>query len=147
MMIEMVTHFRSSIAPASLDDYIWVRSKLQSHDLGGISKTTADVLVEVALNGDKPTGGVVYCERLGWIHIESLWVEPFARRIGIGSALLEKAESFARARQLLGVRLTTTSKHLALGIYQKRGYRIDARYPCRIGENDSMIEMLLSLLL
>lgn len=60
-----------------------------------------------------------------WAELTELYVDPEHRRRGIGSALLEQAEKWARARGATQMQVRTGDKNEAgRGIYQKRGYSI-----------------------
>ena len=56
--------------------------------------------------------------------INHLIVKPEFRRMGIGSALLEKCHSYARGNQAIGVRLLSYSNdEKAQAFYSEKGYR------------------------
>lgn len=56
-----------------------------------------------------------------WLYVEILWVDESLRKTGIGSALLQSAESEARNRGCIGACLSTFSFQ-APGFYQRHGY-------------------------
>ena len=52
---------------------------------------------------------------------------------GIGSALLQQLENFARGKGVRLIHLVTTNDNLhALGFYQRRGYHLAAVYPGQV---------------
>ena len=59
----------------------------------------------------------------GWMHIDILWVDEKYRGQGLGSKLLEAAESEARKRGCHFVHVDTMSWQ-APGFYIKHGYKI-----------------------
>ena len=72
-----------------------------------------------------------------------MWVAPEARRAGIGTALVDSVEDWARAagyaRVGLGVTMTNTS---AIRLYERRGFvDIGERHPLRDG-SDLMIQIM-----
>lgn len=136
--------FRTTFAPKQLDDYMWIKSRLQALDQTLLSTATASAYSILARMAGEPVGGIIFADRLGWTHIDILWVEPEHRRKGIGSRLLDIAEQNAREMAQLGLRLSTTTGHNALRLYQQRGYTIDARYPLRTVHAEHLEALLLS---
>ena len=59
----------------------------------------------------------------GWMHIDILWVDEKFRGQGLGSKLLEAAESEAKKRGCHSVHVDTMSWQ-APEFYKKRGYKI-----------------------
>jgi len=68
-------------------------------------------------------GGLEGELRWTWLFIAHLWLPEGLRGRGLGSALLERAESFAREHGCIGVYLDTL-EFQALEFYQHRGYSI-----------------------
>ena len=70
---------------------------------------------------DRMIGGLRGFLFLHWLNIEVLWVDEAARATGIGSALLEQAETKARS---LGAHsaMLNTFEWQAPGFYTKHGY-------------------------
>jgi ribosomal protein S18 acetylase RimI-like enzyme len=66
-------------------------------------------------------GGLVGKSGWDWLHVEFLWVAHQLQRQGFGRALLERAESEARARGCRGVHLDTHNFQ-APGFYERMGY-------------------------
>jgi ribosomal protein S18 acetylase RimI-like enzyme len=68
--------------------------------------------------------------------LNDLFVDPAARRGGVGRALLEAAHAFARSRGAVRVSLeTAVDNHAAQALYESLGYQRDAafhRYHWRI---------------
>jgi len=60
----------------------------------------------------------------------SIAISSAARGQGLGGKLLHRAEALARAEGCLSMRLEVSAgNHVAIGLYQKRGYRIFGRKP------------------
>ena len=59
----------------------------------------------------------------GWMHIDILWVDEKYRKQGLGSKLLEAAESEAKKRGCHSVHIDTMSWQ-APEFYKKHGYKI-----------------------
>ena len=59
----------------------------------------------------------------GWLQIKHLWIAAPARRHGHGTRLLERAESFARARGCVGATVETHSFQ-ARPFYERLGYAV-----------------------
>lgn len=74
----------------------------------------------------------VECHKVGLItllegldHLEIMTLNSFREGCGVGSALVQAAESRARARDLPEARVFTSNDNLhALGFYERRGYRL-----------------------
>jgi len=59
----------------------------------------------------------------GWLHVATLWVAESHRNSGIGTALLDKAESEAILMGVYQVYLETTDFQ-AVGFYKNLGYEV-----------------------
>jgi GNAT superfamily N-acetyltransferase len=59
----------------------------------------------------------------GWLQIKHLWIAAPARRHGHGTRLLERAESFARARGCVGATVETHSFQ-SRPFYERQGYEV-----------------------
>jgi ribosomal protein S18 acetylase RimI-like enzyme len=70
-------------------------------------------------------GGLFGDVSWGWLHVDVLWVDERYRGHGIGSDLMDRSETEARA---MGVRKTylETTDFQALEFYTKRGYEVFA---------------------
>jgi len=62
----------------------------------------------------------------GWLHVDVLWVDEAYRQNGIGTLLMDRAESEASAMGVQKAYLETTDFQ-AFGFYKKRGYQIFAQ--------------------
>jgi len=63
-----------------------------------------------------------------WI-LEDLFVRADARRIGVGDALMTRAEAFAKESGAIGVTLSTAVANVnAQRLYEKRGYLRDTEF-------------------
>lgn len=67
-------------------------------------------------------GGLIGESGWRWLHVYFLWVSDPVQRQGYGRALLERAESEARARDCLGIHLDTHDFQ-APAFYEALGYR------------------------
>ena len=70
-------------------------------------------------------GGLAGSIFWGWLHVDTLWVAERYRQYGIGTCLMDMAESEARAMGVNQAYLETTDFQ-AVGFYEKRGYHIFA---------------------
>ena len=70
-----------------------------------------------------PVGGLEGSLRWGWLHVENFWLPEALRGLGLGSALLGEAESFARARGCTASCLDTFGFQ-ALPFYEAHGYHV-----------------------
>lgn len=68
-------------------------------------------------------GGLLGHIRWRWLYVSKLWVADALRGRGFGSALLEAAESEARAHRCLGVHLDTF-EYQARPFYERHGYTL-----------------------
>lgn len=79
----------------------------------------------VAVDGDDVIGFVTVGFQGGSATIGSLFVEPSRRRTGLGSALMEAAETAARARKVRWAVLEVfAGNDTARRLYRGRGYRV-----------------------
>jgi GNAT superfamily N-acetyltransferase len=76
----------------------------------------------------KAVGGLTGVALYNWLFIELLHVPESLRGQGLGSALLKKAEDFARERGLVGIWLDTFSFQ-ARPFYEKLGYTVFGTLP------------------
>lgn len=76
-----------------------------------------------ARDGDgRVIGGLRGYVFLYWLHIDVLWVDESARAAGLGSALLDQAETEAKSLGAHSAKLDTFEWQ-APAFYAKRGYR------------------------
>lgn len=122
---------RRTTAPGDLTDYEWIKRRLAGFDKEKFIPIVPgeDTQVIVWLYEKEPVAGIISYQRLGWRHIDSLWVDQDQRGNGFATALFEEIEMLARRERQLGLRILTTTAHLALELYLRLGCRIDARWP------------------
>lgn len=69
-------------------------------------------------------GAVVLCPD-GWAELKRMYVDPAARRRGVGTAILDALERLARAEGVTVIRLETgTRQGEAIALYRRFGYRV-----------------------
>jgi GNAT superfamily N-acetyltransferase len=68
-------------------------------------------------------GGLTAMVKHRWMHVDLLWLPDALRGHGMGTAVMDAAESEARRRGCVGVHLETTDFQ-ALPFYEKRGYSV-----------------------
>jgi GNAT superfamily N-acetyltransferase len=81
--------------------------------------------------GGAPAGGLAGHLMMGVLYVERLALEPGARGGGLGRALLERAEDWARERGARAVFLDTFAFQ-APGFYARLGYAEAFRLPGRV---------------
>jgi len=62
----------------------------------------------------------------GWLHVDTLWVAESYRQRGIGTSLMDRAETEAKMMGVTRAYLETTDFQ-ALEFYEKRGYQVFAQ--------------------
>jgi GNAT superfamily N-acetyltransferase len=77
---------------------------------------------------EAPCGGLQGHCYAAWLHVLMLYLPPDLRRAGLGGALLDRAEAWARGNACVGVYLDTLSWQ-ARPFYEKRGYRLFGTLP------------------
>ena len=87
-----------------------------------------EILDLVAYMDGNEVGGLSGQLTYGWFWIMLLAVEPEYRGRGVGTALVEKAEAFAREHNGLGVHVDTFA-YQAPGFYEHLGYQEVSRLP------------------
>ncbi len=75
---------------------------------------------------EKIVGGLLADIEWGWLHIDVLWVDESYRSQGIGTDLMEQAESEAKGMGVDNAFIETTDFQ-ALEFYEKRGYTVFAQ--------------------
>lgn len=71
-------------------------------------------------------GGLLGDISWGWLHVDVLWVEEAHRKSGIGTVLMDRAETEAIEMKVNRAYLETTDFQ-ATDFYKKRGYHIFAQ--------------------
>ncbi len=71
-------------------------------------------------------GGLLGDISWGWLHVDILWVDEAYRQDGIGTLLMDRAETEARTMGVQQAYLETTDFQ-ALSFYEKRGYKVFAQ--------------------
>jgi GNAT superfamily N-acetyltransferase len=105
-------------------DVAVIRNGLRAYNqqqTGSIRREEIALLLHDA--DDEAVGGLTATAVLDWLFIEWLHVPAELRGKGHGRDLIERAETFARERGLLGVWLDTFSFQ-ARPFYEKLGYRV-----------------------
>lgn len=74
--------------------------------LHGVVWDLQEFALRATRNGET-VGALVGSTNISWLHVSLLSVRPQERRSGVGSALLSRAEDFARTRDCVGVWLDT----------------------------------------
>jgi ribosomal protein S18 acetylase RimI-like enzyme len=78
----------------------------------------------IAEGADGPAGALVLVPEDGYLHLETIAVDPEQQGRGVGGRLLAFAEERARAAGLAEVRLYTNEKMTGnLAFYARHGYR------------------------
>ena len=110
--------FGASVDP-QLDDVIADNTRAYNNQF--VSNAYEPCSVYVFDHSNELIGGLTAKLFWHWMHIDYLWVKQQHRTEGLGSAILAKAEQFARQRQCVGVMLDTFSFQ-AQAFYQKNGF-------------------------
>lgn len=108
------------------DDLAFLRAGMRRYELArlpGLPDESADIPVTaIARNADHMViGGVRGNIYWGGIEVELLWVDDAHRRRGIGQALMQRAEAFARERGAVVAYLRTVD---ARPFYERIGYTV-----------------------
>lgn len=95
----------------------------------------------VAVSSDEMLGAVrLEATANGYLKVSRLAVDQQYQREGIGSRLMDEAESIARQESFEGVRLTTPPDHPYLpAFYRERGYERVAEYPLPYRDYDEIV--------
>ncbi len=111
----------------SIDDTAYVRKKFRA-----FNDQQSDIFPSKELHlfayapNQKIIGGLFGDISWGWLHVDILWVDEAYRQDGVGTALMDQAESEAIAMNVQQAYLETTDFQ-ALGFYEKRGYQVFAQ--------------------
>jgi len=127
------------VRPACPDDEAWVEATLQQR-WGGRVVAREEVFdlrglpALVAWSGGRRVGvATLRCDPLDDPELMSL--DSLEEGRGVGSALIEAACSWARSTGARRLRVVTTNDNLrALGLYQRRGFRLVALRPGAVDE-------------
>src|SRR5690606_23412680 len=115
------------IAVASADDIAALCRGLQAFNRPHVGEIPIQPVNLVARAADGALlGGILAEVALGWLEIHVLWVEPAARRQGLGAVLVERCEWQAVELGAHSARLDTFDWQ-AEAFYAARGYRGFAR--------------------
>jgi len=129
-----------TIGPASLDDLDAIEAleaaaftgdRLSRRSLRGFIRAPGRPLI-VARFGDRVAGYALLSARVGGrtARIYSLAVDPAQGRRGVGRALLQACERFARAHGREALRLEVRYDNpAAIALYEKIGFRPFGQYP------------------
>jgi ribosomal protein S18 acetylase RimI-like enzyme len=114
--------------PAQAED---VRARLQRFNEQAIGALRVEhiqlVLVETRPEaGEQVLGGMLAYALCGWLHLDSLWLDPEARGHGLGTALLSAAEARGRLLACHSAAVDTFDWQ-ALGFYRRNGYEVSNR--------------------
>jgi putative acetyltransferase len=110
----------------ALDAYVTALYPADSNHLLDTDALAApDVWFFVARVGERVAGcGALRVDASGYGEVKRMYIDPVARGLKIGRAILDRLESEARARSLSCLRLETgVSQPEALGLYRSAGYR------------------------
>lgn len=112
----------------------WIKGVFKKRWGGSFIVSRGDIHRPEELDGfitevdDKKVGLITY--KVGNEEMEIISLDSFLRKRGVGTALLNKAVDFAKKKRLKRIWLITTNDNLlALGFYQKRGFKLARIYP------------------
>jgi GNAT superfamily N-acetyltransferase len=131
------TAFGSTLArEEAFSDEVWIERATQG-------AAGADTVTYVAEDGDHWVGLVTGRAEAGRFDLFAMFVEPEARRRGIGAALVESVVEWAKARGAprlyLGV---TATNHDAIALYERCGFRsTGTRRPLEHTPSLTVVEM------
>ncbi len=95
-----------------------------SHFLDIDGLCVPQITLFLALQAGQARGCVALRRQDGWAEVKSFFVEPMARGLGIGGALLDHVEAVARAEGLSALRLETgVGLDFAARLYRAHGFR------------------------
>jgi len=115
--LEVTTSPDESDRRAIIDGLIaYNQSKVGKHDF-------AELCIRLRDEDGKVVGGLFGRYFADWLFVELLFVPEELRRQDLGTALMGKAEAFAREKGCVGVWLDTFSFQ-APGFYKKLGYSV-----------------------
>ncbi len=88
-------------------------------------------------------GGLIGITYWGWLYVDTLIIDETLRGSGLGSKLLEQAETEAEKRGCRGVHLDTHDFQ-ALEFYKSHGYRVNSEIK-NLPENHSKYQLIKDL--
>ncbi len=103
-----------------------IQSPLRSYNEVKIGAYSGEKVAVFAYDKEKWIGGMAGRLQLGWLFIESAWVDEPYRYKKVGSALLSKLEEIACEHGIHRARLNTASFQDGLSFYKSHGYRVFA---------------------
>lgn len=107
------------------DDQTIVRDKLVAYNRTKTGRAPGSrhyTIIARPESGD-PVGGIVATVRWDWLYIDLLWVDEDHRGMGVGTALMDRAEREALAAGITQAH-TSTASFQARPFYEKRGYQV-----------------------
>ncbi|MEP7000328.1 MAG: GNAT family N-acetyltransferase [bacterium] len=111
------------LAPA-LDDIKQVRAGLMAFNDSRVGPADVKQIALYVRDADRTIrGGIFGYMAWRWLSVDLLWVDEALRGQGYGAALLQQAESLARAAGCVGVRLDTY-EFQARPFYEHHGYTV-----------------------
>lgn len=110
-------------------DVLALVAPLQQFNLdNGPAPNAEGIVLTVEDDDGNIVGGLFGKFVYGWLHVEYLVTPPDARRQGLGTQLLARAEAIASAKGGTGVWLSTLDFQ-ARGFYEKLGYTVFGELP------------------
>jgi len=111
---------------AADEDLATVRAGMRAYEvarLPDLPPESEDVPVHVMARDDAGPviGGLIGNVYWNGLEIEVLWVDAAHRRLGLGAALIARAEAFAREHAAVIAYLRTVD---ARGFYERQGYQV-----------------------
>jgi GNAT superfamily N-acetyltransferase len=107
------------------------------------SYRTQDLLVSL-YDGNVFIGGGYALIKLGWLHIELLWIEPKVRKLGYGALLLSKLENIAINKfHIRSFKLNTGDFQKSRKFYEHFGYAVFSKleiYPENGNKNKKYVD-------
>ena len=99
-----------------------IRKGLHDFNDASVGYTTIKPLTLSVRDRGRIVGGLAAETYYGWMFVSLLWIDDKHRRKGIGTSLMQRAETEARSRGVTNVWLDTFGFQ-AEGFYKKLGYR------------------------
>ena len=120
-------HEIRSLDHPSVEDtmYVYQQFRAFNDQQSGIFPSK-DVHLFAYASNQQLIGGLFGDISWGWLHVSIMWVAEPYRKHGIGTQLMDHAETEAAAMGIYQAYLETTDFQ-AVGFYEKRGYHIFAQ--------------------